>query len=127
MDFKVELHIPNDTKTSLVSNGDTIRDLDNKTMAAVLIHDAKFQLQTCENKGQISSLWCVTQYYCLNLKCSPQAAVFEQLVPSWWCCFGRLWNFQEAQPSQQTQATQSQQALEGYNSPPIMIQLPMNV
>jgi hypothetical protein len=44
MDFKVELHIPNDTKTSLVSNGDTIRDLDNKTMAAVLIHDAKFQL-----------------------------------------------------------------------------------
>jgi len=44
MDFKVGLHIPFDTKTSLVSNGDTVKDPDNKAMAAALIHVAKFQL-----------------------------------------------------------------------------------
>lgn len=56
MHFKVELHIPSDTKTSLISNGDTVTDPDNKTTAAALIHDAKFQLQTYENKGLISTL-----------------------------------------------------------------------
>lgn len=93
MHFKVELHIPSDTKTSLISNGDTVTDSDNKTTAAALIHDAKFQLQTYENKGLISTLSCVTPCYCLSLKPPPQAPVFEQLVPSWRCCFGRRWNF----------------------------------
>lgn len=64
MRFKGELHPPSDTKTSLISNGDTVTDPDNKTTAAASIHDAKFQLQTYKNKGLISTLSCVTRCYC---------------------------------------------------------------
>lgn len=33
----------------------------------------------------------------LMKNCSPWSHVFEQLVPVFWCCLGRLWNLQEAE------------------------------
>lgn len=31
----------------------------------------------------------------LGVQCLPQVHIFDHLVSSWWCCFGRLKNLQE--------------------------------
>lgn len=43
--------------------------------------------------------------YSLDGKCPPQAHVSEHCVPSWRCCFGRLWKLWDTGPGWQTQAT----------------------
>lgn len=39
-----------------------------------------------------------TLYWDMNMNCPPWAHVFEPLVPSWWCCLGRLQNLQDGEP-----------------------------
>lgn len=35
------------------------------------------------------------------MRCPPQASVFKHLVPDWWRCWWKFWNFWDRDPGQQ--------------------------